>query len=171
MLCDTTQYRPKPFISGSIKNHGVASTLWAFKPSAPRLQHPGSRSATNLVHHRNAIVSFFRTRSRSLSLACQARLSGNCMQPPKPLNNMKFYITTTHLGSPFHPGTAHVGDIGEAWFRKDMVNTSICSVQGYTRLSRRQSLLKMFAVQDTGGNMLHQCYNKTLLSPRQNFEL
>ena len=51
-------------VRSKTKNHGVASTLRVFEPSAPRLQLPGSRSATNLVHRQNTIVSF---RSRSLS--------------------------------------------------------------------------------------------------------
>ena len=42
-----------------LENQGVASTLCGFEPSAPRLLCPGSRSATNLVHSRNAIISFF----------------------------------------------------------------------------------------------------------------
>ena len=56
---------------GTAPNHfrfdRVASTLQAFEPSAPRLQRPGSRAATNLVVHRRNAIVFFCTRLRPLS--------------------------------------------------------------------------------------------------------
>ena len=87
-----------------LKNHAVASTLRAFEPSEPSLQHPRSRSTTNSVHRRNAIVPFFHARSHSLSPGCWARLSVNRTQPPKPLNNANSRTATTSLRGPFHPG-------------------------------------------------------------------
>ena len=91
------------------KNYGVTSTLWAFEPSTPRMQRPGSRSATNLVHHRNAIVSlFFALDHTHCHHTAQARLSGNRMQLPKQLNTTKFHTVTTSLRGPFHPGSTHV---------------------------------------------------------------
>ena len=87
-----------------LKNHQVTSTLHAFEPSAPRLQHPGSRSATNLVHCQNAIVSFFALDHAHCHHAARVRLSGNHIQPPKPLNNTKFCTVSTSLCGPFHPG-------------------------------------------------------------------
>jgi hypothetical protein len=69
-----------------LKDHGVASTLCTFKPLAPRLQYPRSRSATNLVNCRNTIVFF--SRSITHHPASRARLSGNRILPPKPLNTV-----------------------------------------------------------------------------------
>ena len=70
----------------------------------PRLQHHGSRSGTNFVHHRNIIVSFFRTRWCYCHYTALVQLSSNHIQPPKPLNNTKFRTATTSLCGPFYPG-------------------------------------------------------------------
>ena len=76
-----------PVQSKTKKNYyGVASTLSMFKSSARRLQCPGSRSATNLVHHRNNIVSFFTLNHTHCHLPAPAQLSNNHVQPPKLLN-------------------------------------------------------------------------------------
>ena len=54
----------------SIENYGVASILYVFKPSAPRLQGSRWMSATNLVHHRNAIISFFMLNHTRFTVTC-----------------------------------------------------------------------------------------------------
>ena len=87
-----------------LKSHGFASTLHAFEPSAPRLQRPGSSLATNLIHCWNAIVSFFALDHAHCHPPAWARLSGNCNQLLKPLNNATFHTATTSLHGPFHLG-------------------------------------------------------------------
>jgi hypothetical protein len=80
-----------------LKDHGVASTLRTFEPSAPRLQCPGSRSATNLVNCRNAIVFFLALDHTHCHPAARARLSGTCILPPKSLNNAKYRTASAVL--------------------------------------------------------------------------
>ena len=73
----TALNRSFPVWSKTIKSWSCFNSAHAFKSSEPRLQHPRSRSTTNFVYHRNAIVPFFYARSHSLSPGCQAQLSMN----------------------------------------------------------------------------------------------
>ena len=81
-----------------IKRHGTASVLCAFEPSAPRLQQPRSKLATNLVDRQSHHL-FFALDHTHCHHTAQAQLSSNHMQP---LNNAKFRTATTSLRSPFH---------------------------------------------------------------------
>jgi hypothetical protein len=72
------------------RDHGVASVLCTFEPSALRLQCPGLRSAINLENCRNTIVFFLMLDHTRCHPPTRARLSGNCVLPPKLLNNSKY---------------------------------------------------------------------------------
>jgi hypothetical protein len=71
-----------------LQDHGVASNLRMFESSAPRLQCPGLRSATNLVNYRIATVLFLALDHTHCHLPARVRLMvRNCVLPLKPLNN------------------------------------------------------------------------------------